>query len=100
MSPPGDADSRVLSFLHAFTVRGLTFMSGVVSVPLALAALFVPIPVLRILFGGLALAAGCFASYGVWRTEREEVGRLRSQLAGRRAATELKRGLDELIGEG
>jgi hypothetical protein len=60
------------SFLRAFGGRWFTAMSGPASVPFVVASLFVDPPILKVLFGVIALVCACFSSYWVWRTERIE----------------------------
>ena len=59
-------DLRFIAFLRAFGESWLTKMSGPLTVPFAIAALFMSgYP--RLIFAVLALAAGVFSSYHVWR---------------------------------
>ncbi len=65
--PPPDL--RFTAFLRAFGENWLTKMSGPLTVPFTLAALFVP-AYLKPIFAGLAITSGVFASYQVWRNAR------------------------------
>lgn len=59
-------DIRFVAFLRAFGETWLTKMSGPLTVPFAIAALFMSgYP--RLIFAVLAMAAAVFSSYHVWR---------------------------------
>ncbi len=62
-------DLRFRAFLRAFGESWLTQMSGPLTVPFAIAALFVP-GFYKLLFAVLAVVCGVFSSYRVWRTAR------------------------------
>src|SRR5690349_5925072 len=64
-------DTRFRIYLKAFFGDTLTGMSGPLSVPFALAALFVSSHGQKVLYGCLAALCALFASYRVWRNERE-----------------------------
>jgi hypothetical protein len=68
--PPPPPDVRFVAFLRAFGANWLTKMSGPLTVPFALAALFVTTQYLRVLFGLLAIVCGIVASYEVWKDAR------------------------------
>jgi hypothetical protein len=65
-----EPDARIRSYLTAFFNDWLTGMSGPLSVPFAAAAVWSSGHVQRVLWGCLAVAAGVFGSYRVWRKER------------------------------
>lgn len=69
-APP--LDTGFMAFLRAFGGSWLTSMSGPLTVPLAVAALFVP-GVYKLLFAALAVICGVFSSYRVWRSERQRM---------------------------
>jgi hypothetical protein len=60
------------AFLRSFGESWLTLMSGPLTVPFAVATIFVP-GLYKLLFGALAIVSGVFSSYRVWRNERERV---------------------------
>ena len=62
----------IRDYLRAFNTDWLTLMSSIPSVPLSVAALFVHPTTLRLLFGTMAVFCFVFASYRVWRIEREK----------------------------
>jgi hypothetical protein len=63
-------NSGVKEFLQAFVPQWATAMSGALSVPLAIVALFVPNDFARIGFGFTAIVCFIASSYLVWRKER------------------------------
>ncbi len=63
-------DLRFRAFLRAFGENWLTKMSGPLTVPFTLAALFAP-GYLKPIFAVLAITSGVFASYQVWRNARQ-----------------------------
>jgi len=67
-------DTSFMAFLKAFGSDWLTRMSGPVTVPFAIAALFAP-GWYKILFGILAIICGVFAAFRVWRTARLRRGK-------------------------
>jgi hypothetical protein len=70
MSQP---DVRLRTYLRTFSTDVLTLMSGALSVPFALAALWVSGRGQRILWACLTTLSVIFASYRVWRTDRIEL---------------------------
>lgn len=64
-------DSTFLSYLRAFTVRWFVFMSGPLSVPLAIIAYFVQNDAAKVGLFATALVCAVFASYWIWKIERE-----------------------------
>ncbi len=62
--------SRIKQFVAAFGGQWLTKMSGPLTVPLAIAALFVPHVWLRLLFALLAITCAIASAYGIWDRER------------------------------
>jgi hypothetical protein len=69
VNAPDPPDLRFRAFLRAFGESWLTQMSGPLTVPFAIAALFVP-GFYKLLFAVLAVVCGVFSSYRVWRTAR------------------------------
>ncbi len=69
-----DSGTGFWDFLRAFGASWLTLMSGPLTVPLAILAVFVP-GLYKLLFALLAVACGFFSSYRVWRNERERAVR-------------------------
>lgn len=65
-------DMGFVAFLRSFGANWLTLMSGPLTVPFAIVALFVP-GLYKLLFGILAIASGVLSSYLVWRNERQRV---------------------------
>lgn len=61
----------LVDFIRAFGSRWFVLMSGPASVPLAIAAYFVPNGVARSLLALTASACVFFSCYWVWRVERE-----------------------------
>lgn len=76
------SDTGFREFLKAFTVSWFTLMCGPLTVPFAIAAVFVPQVWGRILWGTLAMTCIASASYCVWRKERRDLfnERARNQL--------------------
>jgi hypothetical protein len=70
----------VKGFLRAFGDRWATKMSGPLTVPFALLALFVSGTWPKLLFAILAIVCGLVSSYGVWATERNHVVTKNQQL--------------------
>lgn len=64
-------------FLKAFGKDWFTRMCGPASVPLALAAPFVPGRLYKTLLALLAIGCGLLSSYWVWRTAQLEINRLK-----------------------
>src|ERR1700731_3348466 len=64
-------DSGIVSYIRAFGVRWFVTMSGPLSVPLAVIAYFVQNDAAKIILFTTALLCGIFASYWVWKVERE-----------------------------
>src|SRR5476649_1833644 len=76
------------AFLRAITANTLSLMSGAASVPFTALAVFAPTDWQKAIFGLLAICGVLFATYMVWRAERErantlhnETGELRRSLA-------------------
>ncbi len=69
VTAPDPPDLRFRAFLRAFGESWLTLMSGPLTVPFAIAVLFVP-GFYKLLFGVLAVVCGVFSSYRVWRAAR------------------------------
>ncbi len=65
------------SFLHAFAESWFTLMSGPLTVPFTVAAVFVPPVWLKTLLALLAVVCAVTSSYAVWRREREATMRER-----------------------
>ena len=63
-------DTGFMAFLRAFGGNWLTRMSGPLTVPFAIAALFAP-GFYKLLFTTLAVVCGVSSSYEVWRNERK-----------------------------
>jgi len=68
------ADAGFMAFLGAFGENWLTRMSGPLTVPFAIAALFAP-GFYKLLFATLAIVCGVSSSYEVWRNERKRARR-------------------------
>jgi hypothetical protein len=66
----GGPDTRLTTYLHAFSSDWLTGMSGPLSVPFAALALWVPSASQKAVWACLAVLSVLFASYRVWRNER------------------------------
>jgi hypothetical protein len=66
-----EPDTRLLTYLKAFSADMLTGMSGSLSVPFAALALWVSSRSQKILWGCLAVICGVYGSYRVWRNERK-----------------------------
>lgn len=69
------------AFIRALGGQWFTAMSGPLSVPFAFLALLVGSTGLKIVFGVLAITCAVFASYWVWRTERQRGNELAERLA-------------------
>jgi hypothetical protein len=67
-------DTGFMAFLRAFGENWLTRMSGPLTVPFAIAALFAP-GFYKVLFAALAVVCGVSSSYEVWRNERKRARR-------------------------
>src|SRR5882672_7139673 len=63
--------SRPYQFLRAFGYSWATRMSGPLSVPFTLAALFVDNIFAKVLCAFLAIVCAVFAAYSIWKNERE-----------------------------
>jgi hypothetical protein len=78
-------DIRFRTYLKAFFTDMLTGMSGPLSVPFAVAALWVPSRTQKIIWGCLAVTCALFASYRVWSKERRDgsakISEMESELA-------------------
>jgi hypothetical protein len=72
MTKSQEPDTRPFTYLKAFFTDMLTGMSGPLSVPFALLALWASGRGQKILYGLLALLCLLFASYRVWRKERKD----------------------------
>src|SRR5882762_1191088 len=72
--PEVHVDIGFKAFLRAFGENWLTRMSGPLTVPLAIGALFAP-GFYKLLFGTLAIVCGVSSSYEVWRNERKRARR-------------------------
>ena len=66
-----EPDTRFRTYLRAFFKDMLTGMSGPLSVPFAALAIWVSSRTQKVLWGCLAAVCAMFASYRVWRYERE-----------------------------
>src|SRR6266550_9378927 len=91
-----------LNFLQALFARWFTAMSGPLSVPLAMAALYVTNDVAKAFLGITAIVCMVFASYWTWRIERlalveaqKQLNALKSQLN----VDEKKRNVREVLGK-
>src|ERR1700735_2115447 len=62
---------RLGQFLWAIVADWGALMSGIPTVPLAIAALYVSNTKFKVLYGCLAVVCGLFASFRVWLKERE-----------------------------
>jgi hypothetical protein len=89
-----DSDASFKAFLRAFGGKWFTGMSGPLTVPFALLALFVDQKYLKALFGILAVLCAGFSSYWVWKTERESVQARQAELNEEQA----KQGRPKLTG--
>ena len=65
-------DTRFRTYLKAFFSDLLTGMSGPLSVPFVIAALWVSSRTQKTLYAGLAVLCALFASYRVWQKERKD----------------------------
>jgi hypothetical protein len=74
--------SSFTNFCRAFTAEWFTLMSSGLSVPLAMAAVYVDNPPLKIGLGLLAIVCFVFASFRIWKSERLKVIALKAD-AGR-----------------
>ena len=72
--PEPPVDTGFMAFLRAFGANWLTRMSGPLTVPFAIATLFVP-RFYKLLLGTLAIICGVYSSYEVWRSERKRARR-------------------------
>jgi len=63
----------ITEFFRAFGANCFTQMSGPLTVPFTMTALFVPSTWLKALFAILAILCGASASYGIWTTERKQL---------------------------
>jgi hypothetical protein len=68
------------NFLRAFTVRWFVTMSGPLSVPLVVLAFWVESKTAKIGLGVTAIIWAIFASYWVWRVERQRAVELEAGL--------------------
>ena len=73
--------SGFFAFLRAFGGRWFVAMSGPLTVPFSVAALYVDSTWARALFGLLAVTCALFTAFWLWRLERERVIDLESRLA-------------------
>src|SRR4051812_1584711 len=100
--PETSSPPSVRSFVRAFGGHWFEYMSGGPSVPLMIAALFMPNHALAIGSGLLGIVCGVLASYFVWGAERKKVVALEKQLERDpkkdEAITNLLRLRDEGIG--
>lgn len=76
-----DAKPGPYAFSRAILARWFTAMSGPLSVPTAIAALFVPNEIAKLLLGLTAIACLVFTGYWIWKTEREKVIELQERLS-------------------
>jgi hypothetical protein len=65
--------SSFTSFCKAFTAEWFTLMSSGLSVPLAITAVYVDNPPLKIGLGLTAIVCFVFASFRIWQSERRKV---------------------------
>ena len=63
-------EATIKEFLRSFGGQWFTKMSGPLTVPFAVAALFVPQTWLKLLFALLAIVCAAVSSYGVWAADR------------------------------
>jgi hypothetical protein len=75
-------DATFSNFLKAFAASWFTRMSGPLSVPLAIGAVFVPSDLVKLILAITAVICGVSASFSVWR--RERLARLAEAPAGKR----------------
>jgi hypothetical protein len=67
-------------FLYSFTKSWATAMSGPLSVPFAIAAVYFENTSVKIISALAAVICALFASYGVWKNEREAVRALEAKI--------------------
>src|SRR5258708_30055807 len=73
------------NFLTAFTGSWLATVSGALSVPFAIIALYVSNWYQKILWGVLAIAGALYASYLVWSEKNQALEELRTQFQSEKA---------------
>jgi hypothetical protein len=82
------------AFLRAILSSWFTAMSGPLSVPLTIAAVFVENPTARILLGATAFVCFWAAAYGVWARERNARNHTQAELTTARADNEQARAIE------
>ena len=75
-----DTAPTIGSFLRAIFANWFTGMSGPISVPLSVAAYFVPNSVAQVLLALTALVCAIFTAYWVWQTERKKTVELQIEI--------------------
>ena len=102
-----DREPSFINFVRAVFARWFTAMSGPLSVPLAIAALYVTNDLAKALLGITAIVCVVFASYWTWRLERQAVvdthnhiANLMSQLNVREKRRNIRETLGRFLAEG
>src|SRR5262249_20265055 len=74
-------DTRFVAYLKAFGLNWGTKLSGIASVPLAIASLFVT-GFQRVMYAGTAIACFTYSSYELWLNERKARNEMAERLQG------------------
>jgi hypothetical protein len=97
--PKNPDRTTFIDFLKAFTTNWLAAVSGGLSVPFAITALFVSTTYQRILWSLLAISGGMLASYSVWAAKCRDCNRAEADLRDerlRRARPILRGSIDQI----
>lgn len=93
-------DSGIFSYIRAFGVRWFVTMSGPLSVPLAVIAYFVQNDAAKVILFTTALLCGVFASYWVWKVEREARIKAENEINNRENRKNIRIALSRFYQEG
>ena len=93
-------DSGIVSYIRAFGVRWFVAMSGPLSVPLAVVGYIVQNEVAKFALFATALLCAIFASYWVWKVEREARIKAENEINIRRNRKNIRVALGGFLTEG
>jgi len=79
MSATAEASPSIRSFIGGLRAHWLDAMSGAASVPFAFAAAYTPNKYTQIIFAVMAISLAWFASYRVWKAERQKLIELQAK---------------------
>jgi len=93
-------DSKFVSYLRAFGVRWFVAMSGPLSVPLAISGFFIQNEVAKLGLFATSLVCAIFASYWIWKVEREARIKAETEINKRSDSKSIRLSLTEFFKQG